>query len=262
MKKTSTLLLLTAATLSFCSLPACKNYDGGEPLPSCTGVHWEYEGVDGPGEWAYLCVDFTPCGGQVQSPIDIAGATDDATLSAISKVYASTATHIVNNGHTLQFNCDGGSSIVVNGETYKLLQFHSHTHSEHTINGASYPLELHFVHKNEATGKLAVIGVFFKEGAENATLKHLVEHLPTAKDGTYESADTYDASDIFPASKGYFTYQGSLTTPPCSEIVTWTVMETAVEASHEQILKFEDIEHENARPTQALFGRTIKHFKG
>lgn len=262
MQRTPTHLFLTLSTLTFLLFSACKNYDGGDPLPSCTNVHWEYEGVDGPDAWAYLCVDYTPCGGIVQSPIDIAGTTDDATLSAIPQTYIASATHIVNNGHTVQFNSDAGSSIIVNGEAYQLLQFHSHTHSEHTVNGTAYPLELHFVHKNSTTGKLAVIGVFFKEGAENAALKPLLEHLPTASGGTYDSADTYNVASFFPSGKSYFTYQGSLTTPPCSEIVTWTVMETAVEASHEQIKKFEDIEHENARPTQPIYGRTIRHFKG
>ena len=253
-------LLLFAVFLL--SAEACKDYDGGDPLPSCDGVHWEYEGVDGPDYWSELCVDYVDCGGEVQSPINLTGAVDDASLGEIARTYAATATHIVNNGHTLQFNCDAGSSITVNGETYKLLQFHSHTHSEHLVNGASYPLELHFVHKNETSGKLAVIGVFVKEGAENAFLKGFMDHLPAAKDATYDDAGTYNAADFFPAGKSYFTYAGSLTTPPCSEIVTWTVMETPVEASADQIHHFETIEHENARPVQPLHGRTIKRFNG
>lgn len=262
MKKRITHLLLLSQAAFLFLLSACSDYDGGEPLPSCTDVHWEYEGHDGPDQWSQLCVDFVPCGGAVQSPIDITGAIDDASLSAISQTYVSSATHIVNNGHTIQFNADAGSSIVVNGETYNLLQFHTHTHSEHTVNGTAYPLEVHFVHKNNATGKLAVIGVFFKEGAENAFLKPLVEHLPAVKDDKYDSTDTYNVADAFPVGKGYFTYAGSLTTPPCSEIVTWTVMETVVEASHEQIEKFEALEHENARPIQPLFGRIVRHFNG
>lgn len=231
-------------------------------LPSCEGVHWEYEGEDGPDHWGGLCVDYTACGGKVQSPVNLTSATTDAALSDIVKTYAPTATHIVNNGHTIQFNCDGGSSIVVNGETYKLLQFHTHTHSEHTLNGTAAPMEIHFVHKNETTGKLAVIGVFVEEGAENEVLKHLVEHLPATKDATYEAADTYNALDFFPSDNSYFTYAGSLTTPPCSEIVTWIVMEHHIEASTAQIHDFEALEHENARPVQPLEGRTISYHKG
>lgn len=239
---------------------ACKD---DKTLPSCDGVHWEYEGVDGPEYWGELCVDYTSCGGRVQSPVNITGAVDDASLAAISRTYAATTTHILNNGHTLQFNCDAGSSITVNGEKYDLLQFHTHTHSEHTVNGSAAPMEIHFVHKNAATGKLAVIGVFVEEGAENTVLKNLADHLPTAANSIYDDVTAlFNPADFYPADAKYFTYSGSLTTPPCSEIVTWIVMEHHIEASTAQIHDFETLEHENARPVQPLEGRTIKHFKG
>jgi carbonic anhydrase len=123
-------------------------------------------------------------------------------------------------------------------------------------------MEMHFVHKNDATGKLAVIGVFVEEGAENSILSHLVDHLPATKDAVYDDAtSTFAASDLLPSDKSYFTYSGSLTTPPCSEIVTWIVMEHPVEASTAQIHDFEALEHENARPVQPLESRTIKHHK-
>lgn len=238
---------------------SCKGDD--KVLPSCDGVEYTYDGIDGPDHWSELCVDYTTCGGKVQSPINITGAVDDATLANIPLTYSTTGTHIVNKGHTIQFNCDAGSKIVVNGETYDLLQFHTHTHSEHTIGGVSAPMEMHFVHKNAATGKLAVIGVLVEEGAENALLKNVVDHLPATKDATYDAADTFNAKDFMPADASYFTYAGSLTTPPCSEIVTWIVMEHTIEASTAQIHDFEALEHENARPTQALEGRSIKHHK-
>lgn len=250
------------AVASFLLLFTVSCGENETPLPSCTGVEFEYEGSNGPEYWSELCVDYTPCGGKVQSPINITGAVDDAALTDIPQTYASTATHIVNKGHTIQFNFDAGSSIVVNGETYDLLQFHTHTHSEHEIGGTHAPMEMHFVHKNAATGKLAVIGVLVEEGAENAHLSHFVDHLPATKDATYEAADTFSALDFMPSDKSYFTYAGSLTTPPCSEIVTWIVMEHAIEASTAQIHDFEALEHENARPVQALEGRTIKHHKG
>ena len=232
------------------------------PLPSCTGVQYEYEGADGPDYWSQLCVDYTPCGGRVQSPINITGAVEDASLTNVPQTYNSTATHIVNKGHTIQFNYDAGSSIVLNGETYDLLQFHTHTHSEHEINGKTTPMEMHFVHKNAATGKLAVIGVLVEEGAENVQLSHFIGHLPAIKDAAYDAADTFNALNFMPSDKSYFTYSGSLTTPPCSEIVTWIVMEHSIEASSAQIHEFESLEHENARPVQAILGRTIKHHKG
>lgn len=240
-------------------LSACG--DDGNDFPTCEGVEWEYEGFNGPEDWANLCIDFIGCDGKSQSPIDISGATDDASLQAIAERFTTTGTHIVNKGHTVQLNADAGSSIVVNGETYELLQFHFHTHSEHKLNGSDYPMEVHFVHKNEATQKLAVIGVFFKEGAENHFLQPFIEHLPTVKDATFDDAATkFTVADCLPSNRSYFTYGGSLTTPPCSETVTWLVMENPVEASAEQVKAFHELEHDNARPVQARNGRALRHF--
>lgn len=252
------LLSFMAASLLVFNM-SCK--DDKKIPQSCDGVEFEYEGDLGPVYWADLCIA-SECNGSEQSPINITGALDDAALTDIPQTYVATATHIVNKGHTIQFNFDGGSSIVVNGLTYNLLQFHTHTHSEHAISGTHAPLEMHFVHQNTATGNLAVIGVLVDEGAENAALEHFVHHLPDTKDATYEAADTFTALDFMPSDKSYFTYAGSLTTPPCSEIVTWIVMEHPIEASVAQIEHFEHLEHENARPVQALEGRTIKHHKG
>ncbi|MBK8704134.1 MAG: carbonic anhydrase family protein [Saprospiraceae bacterium] len=251
-----TLMCLFLGSIVF--FPSCKDDD---KIPeSCDGIHWEYEGEDGPSHWGELCVGYEDCSGATQSPVDIKGAVADAALQAIAKAYATSKTNILNNGHTIQFNYDSGSSITVNGLQYDLLQFHFHTHSEHLVNGSSHPMEVHLVHKNAASGNLAVIGVFFEEGAENALLAHYLEHLPAGHDETYTSDDTYTAADLLPAGTGYYTYSGSLTTPPCSEIVTWIVMKDHITASHDQILHIEELEHENFRPVQELAGRTIKSF--
>jgi carbonic anhydrase len=242
---------------------SCKK-DEEEVLPACTDVHWEYSGLDGPDQWANLCVDYVTCSGTMQSPIDLKGAVTDPTLSDISQSYLPSSTHIINNGHTLQFNYDAGSTITLGGEVYKLLQFHTHTNSEHSVNGAKSPMEIHFVHKNDVTGKLAVIGVLVKVGAENSTLKKIASNkLPTTKNGVYDDAAlSFSATDLMPSNKSYFTYGGSLTTPPCSETVTWTVFEQAIEASSDQIKNFEMIEQSNARPIQSLGNRTIRYKKG
>lgn len=252
---TNYLLVLASSLLIFNS--SCKDDD--KTLPSCTGIEYEYSGADGPDHWKDLCIDYITCGGASQSPVNITGITEDATLTNIPQTYSASETHIVNKGHTIQFNYDAGSSITVNGLTYNLLQFHTHTPSEHNVTGVSYPLELHFVHKNDATGNLAVMGVFVKEGLENPVLANFIDHLPTVKDSTYNVATTFNATNLFPADKDYYTYSGSLTTPPCSEIVTWIVMEHPIEASLQQIEAFEAIEHHNNRPVQALNGRVIKH---
>ena len=255
----TTVSLSLSCALFLAFLSACN--DGTADLPSCTGVEWEYDGAEGPEHWGSLCTDYIDCGGLAQSPIDVTGATDDAALHAIPEQFVPTGTHIVNKGHTIQFNADAGSSITVDGQSYNLLQFHTHTHSEHTVNGAAYPMEVHFVHKNDASGKLAVIGVFVKEGAENHFLKAFTDHLPATKDAKYDdSAATFSVTDFLPANQSYFTYGGSLTTPPCSQIVTWLVLENPVEASAEQIKAFHELEHDNARPVQARNGRTLRHF--
>lgn len=240
-------------------LISCK--DTRSVIPTdCSGIHWTYEGDEGPGSWPYLCTGYLNCAGYAQSPVDIANAVSNANLGAIASNYQESATHILNNGHTIQFNYDSGSEISVNGVAYQLLQFHFHTPSEHTIGGQHYPMEVHLVHKNAATGNLAVVGVFFEEGAENALLKKYLDHLPEHHDETYEAADKFSAGDLLPAGKGYYTYPGSLTTPPCSEIVAWHVMKDHITASHAQIQAIEALEHENNRPVQKLYGRTVSSY--
>lgn len=236
--------------------------DGRDETPvSCDNVEFHYEGLRGPDHWSELCLQ-SECGGAQQSPINLAGATVDAALTALALDYKPSAVHIKHNGHTEQFAYDAGSSITLGGETYKLLQYHFHTHSEHAIDGHSYPMEVHLVHKNEATGKLAVIGIMFEEGAENAFLAQFMPHLPAHADETYNDPATYTIADVLPAAAGYYTYAGSLTTPPCSEIVTWIVMKTPVEASAAQLQQFETLMHENARPLLPVNGRTVREFPG
>lgn len=252
--QTKVLSLMLVSLLIIIS--SCKDE---KTLPSCTGIEFEYTGADGPDHWKDLCVDYVTCGGQTQSPVNITGVTEDASLPNIPQNYQASAIHVVNKGHTIQLNIDAGSSITVDGVVYNLLQFHTHTTSEHNVNGTSYPLELHFVHKNDASGKLAVMGVFVEEGAANPIFAEYIDHLPTVKDSSYNVATTFNPASLFPADKDYYTYAGSLTTPPCSEIVTWIVMEHPIEASLEQIEAFEALEHLNNRPIQALNGRVIKH---
>ncbi|MEO6039752.1 MAG: carbonic anhydrase family protein [Saprospiraceae bacterium] len=256
------LLPITLGLFGLALLPSCKNYDGDDRVvpTECTDIHWTYEGAEGPAHWDDLCLGYSACAGSSQSPINIEQPTADASLAAIVKNYHATATHILNNGHTEQVNYDAGSDITVNGETYSLLQFHFHTPSEHTVNGVSYPMEVHLVHKNASTGKLAVIGILFEEGAENELLKKFITHLPANKDQTYESTDSYDVAELLPSGNGYYTYAGSLTTPPCSEIVTWLVLKDHITASVEQIHAIEALEQENNRPIQNRYGRTIRSF--
>lgn len=227
----------------------------------CNDVHWSHhKGEHGPENWKNLCDDFTDCGGNAQSPIDIISqsAVKDGGLNALKFNYGKSKVNIINNGHTVQFNADGENVVKINDKDYKLLQFHYHALSEHTINGKHFPLEVHFVHKH-SDKDFAVLGIMFVEGKENELFKKYLEHFPTKK-ATYKADETIDLFKLFPENKSYFYYSGSLTTPPCSEVVSWYVLKNPVEASKEQIEKFSKILDNNYRPIQPLNGRKIKLF--
>lgn len=218
-------------------------------------IHWGYEGDIGPDKWGDLSPDFATCStGLEQSPIDI--PADAAVNPAdIQFNYQPSNLTVVNNGHTIQANYDEGSSITVDGVTYNLLQFHFHEHSEHTLAGQPGTMEVHFVHRNDE-GKLAVVGAMMNVGAENQILAPVWTNMP-AEEGdpvAVESA-TVNADEILPADRSYYRYDGSLTTPPCSEGVTWLVMTTPIEISQEQLATFQQIHSNNFRSVQPLNDR-------
>jgi carbonic anhydrase len=220
--------------------------------------HWTYEGKENPAKWGDIDKSFEVCKlGTEQSPIDI--KTKDAKKAALAPLkpaYKPSAGELVNNGHTVQVNlADAGADTFPVGE-YKLLQFHFHTPSEEKIDGKNFPLVAHLVHRNDA-GKLAVIGVLFKTGKENAALKDMFTKLP-AKEGKAPLAASFDAAGLLPKSLAYYTFKGSLTTPPCSEGVAWYVLKEPVEISAAQVAAFQKIFKMNARPVQPLGGRTVQ----
>ncbi len=230
---------------------ACKS-DG---KIDCDDFHWSYEGQEAPNTWQNCYAD---CGGQAQSPINITGAVADAALADLETHYEDVPIELINNGHTVEFEYEAGSIFKVNGEDFELLQFHFHTGSEHNVNGNQYPMEVHLVHKNAASGELAVIGIFLEEGDENIFLKNFSDNLPINEDDHYSSAINVNVTDLLPVGTAYYTYSGSLTTPPCSEIVTWFVMKDPVQASATQINAFHAIMHDNFRPIQTLNGRSLR----
>lgn len=236
------------------TLSACKQ----EISSNCEAVNWEYYGKNGSEHWAELCTDYSPCGGQAQSPIDILNATIDSSLLPLQMNYQNSQTNIYNNGHTLQYNYTVGSFITLDSQVYDLVEFHFHTGSEHSIDGYRYPAELHLVHKNATTGALVEVGVMIKEGDENPLLNQLLEKLPKEKGLYYRSSETFNVMDLMPDTQSYYTYSGSLSTPPCSEIVTWFVMSKPITASYMQINKMTKLLYNTARPVQPLNGRTIK----
>jgi len=226
----------------------------------CTGIEWHYEGHSGPGNWQNLCLGFAECGGLAQSPINITTPPASSGQGGITLNYTTSITNIVNNGHTIQFNYSPGSTMSWRGDTWELLQFHMHTASEHTINGASYPMEVHLVHRNQ-TGELAVVGILFESGSSNAFLSPFLSSLPTSKGQTVQSSASYTVKDVFPTTLGHYQYDGSLTTPPCSQGVNWIVLSEPVTASSAELTLFRSIMHQNNRPVQPLNGRQVKRFE-
>ncbi|HHI94822.1 MAG TPA: carbonic anhydrase family protein [Gammaproteobacteria bacterium] len=219
--------------------------------------HWGYSGHGGPEHWADISKEFALCGsGKEQSPIDISDAKT-SNLPAIQFDYKPGSLEILNNGHTIQVNRAAGSSITVGGEKYELLQFHFHTPSENTVGGKAFPMEMHLVHKN-AKGQLAVVGVFSKAGGKNAVLDKAWKHMPHhAGDKEKVASVSINAADLLPADRSYYSFKGSLTTPPCSEGVKWMVLKTPTEASSEQIKQFTKVIGANARPVQPMHERMV-----
>jgi carbonic anhydrase len=241
--------------LAAVACPVCAGVVGTS-LARAEGSHWSYEGEGAPEHWGSLSTDFKACDlGLEQTPIDIRGATG-AELAGVAPSFNPMPLKILNNGHTIQANCEPGSRTVINGEPFDLLQFHFHHPSEHLLSGKAFDLELHFVHKS-AAGRLAVLGVFIQPGAENAALAPIWAAMP--KDAGEEQAAgvTITPGDLLPADRGFFRYHGSLTTPPCSEGVLWTVFKAPIEASPAQIRQFAVLFPVNARPAQPLNQRFL-----
>jgi len=257
--------LLFGITLSLtvgCSQP--KSTDDGDKKKEVASndnhgdaPHWSYEGKTGPEHWGSLDPAWAAAkDGKEQSPIDIADATAIA-LEPIEFHYESTRVNIINNGHTIQVNCDPGSYIEVDGETYQLAQFHFHAPSEHTIDGEPAAIEMHLVHKS-AAGELAVVGVMIQPGEANAAFDPAWKHLPKEAGAEQKHEDRMTLADLLPAEQTYYTYPGSLTTPPCSEGVKWLVTTTPIAMSAEQIAAYTDIYSGNNRPIQPLNERVIE----
>jgi carbonic anhydrase len=238
----------------------CRVERAETPPPAAGETHWSYAGDTAPDRWGSLNEDYERCrDGEEQSPIDLSEALATAGAANIAFDYQPSNLAVVNNGHTIQVVYEIGSSISVDGEQYSLLQFHLHAGSEHTIDGFRHPLEMHFVHRN-TDGNLAVVGVMIAEGTENSALEPVLRNMPPGPgEGPIEVDDTMiNAGHMLPAERDHFEYQGSLTTPPCTEGVRWFVMADAVEMSASQISSFTALYSGNYRPIQPLNDRELR----
>ncbi|HMF12974.1 MAG TPA: carbonic anhydrase family protein [Gemmataceae bacterium] len=228
------------------------------PTALAEEAHWGYGKEHGPSQWSEMKPEFEVCRtGTRQSPIDISAA-EKADLPAIDFKYQASPLRIINNGHTIQVNLPPGSTITVADHSYALLQFHFHTPSEEAIHGKHHALVAHFVHK-DADGKLAVVAVLFDAGKSNAVLAPVLAKMPPEEgpERTVEGT-SLDPAKVLPAKRGYYEFEGSLTTPPCSEGVRWFVLKQPVTLSQQQLDAFRKLYPRNARPTQPLNGRVVR----
>lgn len=222
---------------------------------------WGYEGATGPEHWGELGAENVMCGiGKSQSPVDISpNTTLDANLPPITMDYTMlVGDRIKNNGHTVQVDIRSGGLINVDGQEFVLKQFHFHTPSENTVQGKNFPLEAHFVHQNEA-GELAVVAMMFVPGNPDRTLSELWKNMPTkAGDSQRLSSGALKTIEAEMKVDNYYRFNGSLTTPPCSEGVRWIVLKHPMTVSQEQVTALQEVlGHPNNRPVQKLNARFI-----
>jgi carbonic anhydrase len=222
--------------------------------------HWSYNGATGPTHWKSMETEFEACGiGREQSPIDIRTSSAQKTdLPAIRFDYRPGPLKIIDNGHTVQVNVAPGSTIDVGGRRFELVQFHFHRPSEEAIDGKHQDMVAHLVHK-DAEGKLGVVAVLLKSGAVNPAVASLWSNLPSRKEVEVAVPGvTIDPAELLPADRAYYTFAGSLTTPPCSEGVAWFVLKNPTTLSPGEIERFARLYPMNARPVQPLNGRVVR----
>lgn len=263
-------LLIASTLLGFLST-TCYAIDN-----VATRVKWGYQGNIGPADWAKLNPNFILCAnGKEQSPIDIpyASSKQDAKLSinyvsapfvivddGTTDLTIGKTQMVFNDGHGIQLNFPESTKeyITYDGHRYRLVQFHMHTPSETKVHGEAMPLEIHFVHQGE-NGSAVVIGVFVTSGPANKKLQEIIDHLPREK-GKEMAVDGLEINplELLPNNRNYYSFPGSLTTPPCAEGIQWIVMSDSISASPEQIEKLKKaMNGNNARPVQSLNDRKV-----
>jgi len=253
MKSRSVALAAFAAALTTTSGRA-----GAQEARHAEKHEWDYGQERGPQHWGELKPEFAACkNGHRQSPIDI-GKTEKADLPAIRFDYKPSPLRIVDNGHTIMVTYGPGSSIRVGDAQYQLQQFHFHRPSEEKIAGRSYDMEVHLVHA-DAAGHLAVVAVLLEQGSESPLVRELWKDIPKEKEKEELLENVrINAADLLPEDRGYYTFEGSLTTPPCSESVTWFVLKQPYHVSAGEIAEFSKLYRQDARPTQPLNGRVVR----
>jgi carbonic anhydrase len=242
-------LLGTAMTLTLAGLCSTTWATAGDTAP------WSYSAPTGPQNWGELKSEYSLCSsGQTQSPINISDAVKtDAEM--LNVAYQPSRATVSNNGHTIQVTPVDAGGITLESGHYSFVQMHFHTPSEEMIQGRTYPLDAHLVHRN-AAGELAVVALLFEVGAHNPTLEPILAAMPKNTGGT-ATLEAINVAQLLPANHNAYSYMGSLTTPPCTEGVRWNVLTTPLEISRAQLEAFQALYPMNARPVQPLNGRSV-----
>ncbi len=246
---------ILVVTVIAASLVGCTSVPVGDAKQEGT-THWTYSGEEGPENWAKLAPEFGACAGKNQSPINLTNFIE-ANLKPIKFSYQVGGNEILNNGHTVQVNYAAGSSISVDDIQFDLKQFHFHAPSENHINGKSYTMEAHLVHADK-DGNLVVVALMFKEGVENKVLAKIWPSIPKNAGEKNALPSPFAVAQLLPSNRDYYRFNGSLTTPPCTEGVRWLVIKQPVSASKEQVEAFSHVmHHSNNRPVQAVNARPV-----
>ena len=227
--------------------------------PTIQAATWSYTGKTGTDFWGELDPEFQACNlGKAQSPIDLESSIA-SDLGSLKLNYQDTPLAVTNNDRTIRVDYQPGSSLTLDNRVYELLQFHFHQPSEHLMSGKAFDLEAHFVHKNHETGDLLVLAVLMERGEVNQAINTIWQNIPRSSDRQSTISElVINALQLLPDNiNHYYRYQGSLTTPPCSETVTWLILKQPVAVSKSQIARFTAVIGTNARPVQALNHRSI-----
>lgn len=268
MKNKNSLIVLIVLVLFSCknkaenrTIDISINEEKNESMHQKENKHWTYDGETGPEHWAEIEKQ-SECDGKRQSPINIidVDVIDDTSLHPININYSSNVRihEVTNNGHSIQYNFNKGDYIILNDEKYELTQIHFHEASEHTINGVRYPLEMHMVHVG-MDNKIAVLAIMAIEGESSEPFTFLENYLPVKKGETKQINTNFDLNLNLPKTREYYTYEGSLTTPPCTQNVSWYIFKTPITISLDQVKQLRELmPFNNYRDEQPINGRIVK----